>query len=266
MLSITPASTASPPTAAPASSGHYLRDDLLIAATKKSIDFVRSAAKLPEAYRAGRLPSALAQTAIASPTNRLIDPHAPTVASALSEGRSFTTFDRALYRSSIIIDVGLGVFRLGSGIPNLVHAVHYGGAKAIINTRQGRDGALQTAAGALTLGLFGRAAGAARAAGIRGGGAIALAAMGSETLTAPWVIGTALGSSAFIFANDHGFLDFMNAGNTQSVRQVEHNAWHTLGVRVDQKVQAESAHIATTADSSNVRRIAALVGGLAATP
>lgn len=204
---------------------------MIVSLAKNGIDVLRSAIKLPEAYRSGRLMPALAQTITATPTAHLIDPNAPRMATAASAGRSFTRFDEVGYRASSLVGVGIGAFQLANGVPNIYRAVKQGGAKAIVNTREGRTGALQAAGGAVTLGAFGRASVAAKAAGVTGVLPVTLAAAGAASLSSPWILGATLGSSALVLANDHGFLDFMNAGEQRSFVQVERDSWDDLDVR-----------------------------------
>jgi hypothetical protein len=216
--------------APPSQSDSYVRNVLIAGAAKNVLDVGRAAVKLPEAYRAGRLMPALAQAVTASPTTHLIDPNAPRVASAASAGRSFTAVDAVGYRAASMLGVGLGAFQMANGIPNIVHAVHDGGPKAIVTTRDGRTGALQAIGGGITLGTFGRAAGMARASGVPGVGPVLLAAAGSASLASPWVLGATVATSGLVFANGRGFLDFMNEGETRTVRQVERDSWNALGV------------------------------------
>jgi hypothetical protein len=259
------AGTATAATAAVAAPGsHYIRNEAMASAGKKALDLVRASVKLPEAARAGRLGTALLQTVAASPTTQLIDSTAPEVATDLSSGRSFTRFDRFAYRAAAGAEVGLAVFRISNGIPNVVRAVRAGGPAALIDTRTGRDGVLQTASGGLTLGLFGRAAGLARASGVRGVLPVTIAAATSETLTQPWVLGTCLGASTLVFANDHGFLDFLNKGNTMSVGQTEHTAWTQLGVR--QKVENVGQHAEAPTNPGIVRRAGSVLLDAATSP
>lgn len=212
------------------SSDAYVRSVLVGGAAKNLIDVVRSAVKIPEAARAGQLVPALAQTLTASPTARLIDPAAPRVATAASGWKSFTALDEALYRSASLVGVGLGAFQLGSAVPNIVGAVRSGGARALVDTRAGREGLLQAAGGAVTLGAFARGGLAARAAGVRGAGPFLLAAAGSSRMASPLVLGATFATGGLVFANSRGFLDFLNQGERRSFAQVESDAWRGLGV------------------------------------
>jgi hypothetical protein len=220
----------------------------LLGLTKNGLDVARSAIKLPEAYRSGRLLPALAQVVTASPTTHLLDPNAPRVATAASHGRSFTKVDELGYRTASLLGVGIGAFQFASGVPNVYRAVHEGGPKALVDTREGRTGALQVASGALTLGTFGRAGAVARAAGVRGPARVALAAAGSASLTSPLILGTTLASSGLVLANDHGFLDFMNRGEQRSFGQVERDSWRATGL--DDKVDAAAGATGRVASST----------------
>lgn len=217
----------------PAASGSsaYMQVMLASGASKAVLDIVRSAIKLPEAAAAGRFLPALAMTLTSSPTTALIDPRAPAVATAASQGRSFTKLDAGFYRAAAFIGVGVGAFQAVSGVRNIVDAVRSGGGSALYDTRQGRDGVLQAASGAISLGTFGRAAGAARAAGVTGIGGIAVAAATSPMLASPVVIGATLASGVLVFANGKGFLDFMNRGETRGAGQVVSDSWREMDLK-----------------------------------
>ena len=215
----------------------------LAGVAKNALDVARSAIKLPEAYRSGRLVPALVQTITASPTTHLIDPNAPRVASATSAGRSFTHVDEALYKSASLIGVGIGAFQFVSGVPNIYHAVKQGGASAIYDTREGRTGTLQAAGGALTLGAFAGASVAARAAGVRGVLPVTLAASSAASLSSPVLLVATIASSGLVLANDHGFLDFMNRGERRGFQQVERDSWQASGI--DAKVGAAKTKLDT---------------------
>ena len=242
------------PAAAPqgGSGDAYVRNMFLAGVAKNVLDVGRSAVKLPEAFRAGTLAPALAQTLTASPTTHIIDPRAPRIATAASAGKSFTALDEIGYRTSSLIGVGVGVFQVANGVPNIARAVARGGAVAIVNTREGRTGVLQAAGGALTLGAFARAGVAARAGGVTGAVPVTLAAASAASLSSPWMLGATLASSGLVLANDHGFMDFMNKGEQRSFGQVQRDSWQATGINGkvasarDHTEQAAATAMATT--------------------
>ena len=221
-----------PPGAASAevSSRGYMRTVVGVSLGKNVLDMVRAGIKIPEAARAGRLGHALLQTITAAPTTTLIDPSKPTIATAASRGMSFTQVDSVLYRAAAFVGIGLGAFQVVTGVRNLHGAIKADGATAVYDTRRGRAGAMQTASGALTLGVFGKAMGSAAAAGVGGPMAVIGAAATSGALTSPVVMGATLLSGGLVLANDRGFLDFMDRGEERGFVRVQQDSWHALDV------------------------------------
>lgn len=196
------------------------------------LDMGRIAVKLPElttagAYapglgKLGRLPSAagillLTPLGLSRPDSRIVDPSAPPIRSVASAGKSFTALDARLMKSSVLIGSSLAFLTTASGLVNLVDAVRQDGPwhEELAGSTAGRTGVLQVLGGAMGLGLFATAIQRTKAPT---GGVVStvLAASKSPIMAKPLFSRLGAAFSVAVFANELGYLDSLNAGETRS--------------------------------------------------
>lgn len=195
---------------------------------KMGLDMARVAAKFPEARATGNLPTAVRQFITAAPTTSLIDPSAPRLASAALGGKTFTAFDRSAYRLSSGIGAALAGVQLASSVPNLIEGWQKDGPAGLVNSQSGRTGVLQAAGGGFALGLLSKAFVETRAAGTTGFLPTLLEATAKPSLSRPWVAGIGFLTAGLVIANELGFFDFLNKGETRDLGQVMSDAVHNL--------------------------------------
>ncbi|MCW2950361.1 MAG: hypothetical protein JWN41_1374 [Thermoleophilia bacterium] len=130
---------------------------------------------------------------------------------------------RAYQASRGLAVAGLAV-KLIYGIPNLVEALHEGGPEALVNTREGRTGAISVPgtlfdAGVLAIALI---ASKGKPNPIR-------AAFTSPIFASNRVVLTAAALTAPVLLNEWGFLDFLNKGSrSDAVTNAHDTAIHLL--------------------------------------
>jgi hypothetical protein len=198
-----------------------------------AVDLARLAKKFPEALRAarfdpslgrlGRLPTALALAAQVRVDDRIVNPLAPRVASAASLGRSFTRFDELAMRTSVLLGASLAAVQVASAIPNIIDAVGKDGPwhENLLQTTAGRFGMLQLGGGLLAGGIFATAL--ARTHAAAGGAGLVqhvMAASKSPIMAKPIVGQIGIAAGLITAANELGYLDMLNSGETRSIGQV----------------------------------------------
>lgn len=210
-----------------------------------AVDVARTIKKYPEALRAarfdpslgrmGRLPTALGLTLATRPDARLIDPVAPRVASAASLGKSFTRFDEIAMKSSVLLGTSLAALQLASAVPNLADALGKDGPwyENIAQSTSGRAGVLQLAGGSLGLGVFLKALQQTRGSGATGIVDTVMAAAKAPIMAKPIFTTIGIGSGMLVMANELGYLDFLNTGETRSVSKVLTDAVHRTPILND---------------------------------
>jgi hypothetical protein len=208
---------------------------------QNTIDVARLAVKYPEAYRAGRLETAIQLTLLTRPDNRIIDPEAPRTPCPLT-GRSFTYVDELGMKASAVLGAGMSVIQLAAGLAILHIALQQDGTATqdISQSVIGRAGLLNIVSGAIGAGVFGAAyLGAAPAkaspGGILAGHSMArmLDAARSPLLARPVVGQALLGAAALIIANQIGWLDPLNHDDSRSIGESLRDAAHATPVLND---------------------------------
>lgn len=204
---------------------------------QNAIDVTRLVKKYPEALRAGRfepalgragrMPTALALTALTRPDARVIDPSAPRIASTASGGKSFTRFDEAAMKSSVLLGASLAGLQIAASIPNLHDALSKDGPwyENLAQSTSGRAGVLQLAGGGLGVTLFATALRQTRGEGSAAGVVQRIITAGKAPIMARPIfgqIGTATG--IVVMANELGYLDFLNRGETRAAPTVLRDA------------------------------------------
>ena len=103
-----------------------------------------------------------------------------------------------------------------------IGALGKGGPAALENSTQGRTGVAATIASVATLGFMGEAAHHAQGRG----GAAMFKNMFTDEMLGKWkVVGPSLAAWTFILANQMGYLDWLNKGETRGGGQIMHDAW-----------------------------------------
>jgi hypothetical protein len=197
---------------------------------KTIFDAGRVGLKLPEAKRAGMLPTAIRQMVTAAPTTTILNPELPAIATAESGMQSFTKLDGALYRTSALAGVAISGVQLLSAAPNIIDGVKSDGLAGLVDSKAGRSGIAQLAGGGLAVGLLGKAGMAAWAGGTRGALSLTMEAAAAPLLTRPWVAGVGFATSAVVLANEWGYFDWMDKGDPRSTGAVLQDAAHNTPV------------------------------------
>lgn len=246
-----PGSTSSAETAPAESEGSQRSDAARIAMmiglggglAQNAIDVVRLVKKYPEAMRAGRfdpslgklgrLPTAIGLTALTRPDNRILDPTWRGIAASIETGgRTFDRFDDIAMKSSVLLGASLAAIQIGSSIPNLADALGKDGPwyENLTQSTSGRAGMLQLAGGTLGAAVFATAL--RQTAGQAGPGVISkvLAAASAPIMARPTWGRIGLATGAVVMANEIGFLDWLNEGETRPVGQVLGDATHKTPV------------------------------------
>jgi hypothetical protein len=216
---------------------------------QNGIDVARMAKKFPEALRAarfdpalgraGRLPTALSLAVQTRVDSRIVDPLAPRMATAASLGKSFTRFDEIAMRASVLLGASLSIVQIGSAIPNIADAVSKDGPwhENLLQSTPGRFGVLQLGGGLLGASIF--TAALRQTAGQAGEGVITriLAAGKSPLMAKPLWGQIGIGTGLLVAANELGYLDMLNVGETRSTKQVLSDAAHRTPVINDPKLR-----------------------------
>jgi hypothetical protein len=271
------------PAAEPASSGSQRSDAAKLAMmiglgggfAQNAIDVVRLVKKYPEALRAGkfdpslgrmgRLPTALGLTALTRPDNRILDPTWRGMAASVETGgRTFDAFDDIAMKSSVLLGASLAAIQIGSSIPNLVDALGKDGPwyENLAQTTSGRAGVLQLAGGTLGAAVFATAI--KQTAGQAGPGIVSkVLTAGSAPIMARPVWGRiGLATGAVVMANELGYLDFLNTGETRSVGTVLSDAAHKTPVINDPEWRTAAILGAGGIVGFKAQRAIAAAGGL----
>lgn len=242
---------------------------------QNGIDVVRLVKKYPEALRAGqfdpslgklgRLPTALGLTALTRPDNRVIDPTWRGLAASLETGgRTFDRFDDIAMKSSVLLGASLAAIQIGSSIPNLVDAVGKDGPwhENLVQSTSGRAGMLQLAGGTIGAAVFATAL--KQTAGQAGPGIVSkVLTAGSAPIMARPVWGRiGLATGAVVMANELGFLDSLNKGETRSIGQVLGDATHKTPVLNDPEWRTAALLGAGSIVGFKAHRAVAAAGGL----
>lgn len=226
-----------------------------------AIDVARLIKKYPEALRAGafdpslgrfgRIDAAIGQTIATAPNRNIIDPLAPRVASAESLGRSFTRFDEVAMKTSTFLSSSLAAIQFGSSIPNLIDAVGNEGPwqQNLYDNQSGRSGVLQFAGGGMGLGMLGTALVQSHRMGLGdpvaegaksalGRGVQRLIDSGKAPVMAnPLLKYIGIGSGLAAMANEIGYFDAFDRGNTRSVATTLRDAARKTPVLNDEKLR-----------------------------
>lgn len=239
-----------------------------------AIDIARTVKKYPEALRAakfdpslgtlGRLPTAIGLTAAMRPDARLVDPMAPRVPSAASLGKSFTRFDEIAMKSSVLLGTSLAALQLASAVPNLADALSKDGPwyQNIAQSTSGRAGVLQLAGGGLGLGVFLTALHQTKGVGATGVVDRVMAAAKAPIMARPVFTTIGLASGAVVMANELGYLDFLNTGETRSVPTVLSDAAHRTPVINDPALRTGALLTAGGVLGYKMQRAITAAGGL----
>lgn len=239
------------------------------------VDILRTVKKYPEALRAarfdpslgrmGRMPTALALTAMTRPDARLIDPTAPRMASVASRGMSFTKFDEIAMKSSVALATSLAGLQIATAIPNLADALSKDGPwyENLAMTTSGRAGVLQLSGGTLGLGLFATAL--HQTSGTAGPSVIdkVMAAAKAPVMAKPIFTTIGLASGALVMANELGYMDSFNTGETRPVGTVLKDAAHRTPVLNDQELRTAALLAAAGVVGYKSSRAIQAAGGLA---
>lgn len=240
------------------------------AASQNVLDVGRLLKKVPEAARAakfdpslgraGRIPTLGGLLALQRPDSRIIDPLAPRVASAASLGKSFTRIDEIAMKSSMLLGTSVSAIQVGTSIPNLVDAVRTEGPwhENLAATTSGRAGVLQLAGGSIGVTLFGLALRQTRGQGDGGVIPRMLTAAKAPLLARPIWGKVGIGSFALVLANETGYFDKLNSGESRSggtvLREAAHKtpvlndaAWRTAAIGIAGSVVGYKSHRAIQA-------------------
>jgi len=245
---------------------------------QNAIDVVRTIKKYPEALRAakfdpalgplGRLPTALGLTAMTRPDNRIINPAFKGLAASVATGgRTFDHFDEIAMKTSVLLGAGMAAIQIGASIPNLMDALQKDGPwyENLAGSTSGRAGVLQLAGGTIGAAVFATAL-KQTAATVRPGAGIVerVVAAGSAPVAARPIWGRiGMASGALVAANMLGYFDFLNKGETRSVREVLSDAAHRTPVLNDPQFRSAALLGAGGVVSFKIHRAIASGGGLA---
>jgi hypothetical protein len=239
-----------------------------------AVDIARTIKKYPEALRAakfdpslgrlGRLPTAIGLTAAMRPDARLVDPMAPRIATVESLGKSFTRVDEIAMKSSVLLGTSLAALQLASAVPNLADAMSKDGPwyQNIAQSTSGRAGVLQLAGGGLGLGVFLTALHQTKGAGATGIVDRGMAAAKAPVMAKPVFTTVGLASGALVMANELGYLDFLNTGETRSVPTVLSDAAHKTPVLNDSSLRTGALLTAGGVLGYKMQRAINTAGGL----
>ncbi len=242
---------------------------------QNAIDVVRLIKKYPEALRAGqfdpslgklgRLPTAVGLTALTRPDNRILDPTWRGLAASLETGgRTFDRFDEIAMKSSVLLGASLAAIQIGSSIPNLADALGKDGPwyENLAQSTSGRAGMLQLAGGTLGAAVFATAL--KQTAGQAGPGVVSkVLTAGSAPIMARPIWGRiGLATGAVVMANELGFLDWLNKGETRTVGQALGEATHKTPVLNDPELRTAAILGAGGIVGYKSHRAVAAAGGL----
>lgn len=195
---------------------------------KKYPEALRAGQHVPELGRLGRLPAALSLTAQMRVDSTIVDPALRGMgpASAATLGKSFDKFDSVMMRSSVLLGASLAAIQIGSAIPNLMDAVAKEGPwhENLLQSTSGRFGMLQLGGGLLGSALFATAL--RQTAGQAGEGVVAriMAAGNAPIMAKPMWGRIGIGTGLLVAANEFGYLDMFNTGETRSTGTVLRDA------------------------------------------
>lgn len=242
---------------------------------QNGLDVVRLLKKYPEAARAGRydpslgrmgrLPTAVGLTFLTRPDNRIVDPTAPRLPSMESAGKSFTHFDEVTMKASVLMGASLAALQIGSSIPNLADALDNEGPwhENLAMSTSGRAGVMQLTGGTIGAAVF---ATALRQTAGEGGDTVVgrLLAAGKAPIMARPVWGRiGLATGAIVAANEVGFFDRLNRGETRSLGQTLSEATHRTPVLNDSSMRTGAIIMAGGVVGFKAHRAISAAGGLA---
>ncbi len=242
---------------------------------QNAIDVVRLAKKYPEALRAGqfdpslgklgRLPTALGLTALTRPDNRIVDPRWRGMAASIETGgRTFDRFDDVAMKTSVLLGASLAAIQIGSSIPNLYDALSKDGPwyENLAMSTSGRAGVLQLAGGTLGAAVFATAL--KQSAGQAGPGIVSkvMTAASAPIMARPIWGRIGLATGGVVLANELGYFDWANKGETRSTGTVLSDAAHKTPVLNDPEFRTAAIMGAGGIVGFKAHRAIAAAGGL----
>lgn len=241
---------------------------------QNGVDVARLLKKYPEAVRAGqfdpslgrmgRLPTAVGLTFLTRADNRIVDPTAPRVATMASAGKSFTHFDEVAMKASVLMGASLAALQIGSSIPNLADALDNEGPwyENLAMSTSGRAGVLQLTGGTIGATVF---ANALRQTAGEGGGTLVgrvLAAGKAPIMARPIWGRIGLATGAIVAANELGFFDRLNRGETRPLGKTLTDATHRTPVLNDSAMRTGAILAAGGVVGFKAHRAVTAAGGL----
>jgi hypothetical protein len=149
-------------------------------------------------------------------------------------------------------------------VPNLADAMSKDGPwyQNIAQSTSGRAGVLQLAGGGLGLGVFLTALHQTKGAGATGIVDRVMAAAKAPVMAKPVFTTVGLASGALVMANELGYLDFLNTGETRSVPTVLSDAAHKTPVLNDSSLRTGALLTAGGVLGYKMQRAINTAGGL----